>query len=123
VSERAGYTFTDVEDAQLLAPATVACFSHSWAAETQPVKPATPTPHVPFQNKGRDTENNILETSGLTQRERDIVDRVIAGDRNSDLATYLGISIKTVENHLSNVFSKTNTRSRQDLILSILRGS
>jgi len=124
-SSAAGFTFNDLENAQLLAPATVACFSQRWrapdgtgqsAADVRPRSQSRP-PIAMADTVLRDSD---LSAAGLTARERDIVDRVVAGARNRDIASFLGISVKTVENHLSNIYSKTMTPSRQALILHVL---
>jgi DNA-binding NarL/FixJ family response regulator len=48
----------------------------------------------------------------LTRREREIADLVIGGLDNQAIAERLFISRRTVECHLSRVFTKLNVRSR-----------
>lgn len=52
----------------------------------------------------------------LTPREREVLDRVVAGETNKLIAHHLGISIKTVETHRSRVMEKMSARSLADLI-------
>lgn len=47
----------------------------------------------------------------LTPREREVLDCVVAGRLNKQIADQLGISIKTVEAHRSHVMSKLGARS------------
>ena len=42
----------------------------------------------------------------LTDRERDVLGLIASGKRNSEIATALGLSDKTVRNHVSNVLLK-----------------
>ncbi len=53
----------------------------------------------------------------LTEREREVVQWVIQGMMNKEIATQLGISDKTVKAHLSNIFSKLKVSRRLQLLL------
>jgi DNA-binding CsgD family transcriptional regulator/uncharacterized protein YqgC (DUF456 family) len=55
----------------------------------------------------------------LTQRERDVVDLLLRGKGNRQIATSLGISVRTVEFHLTNVYSKLEVGSRVELIVKL----
>lgn len=52
---------------------------------------------------------------GLTAREAELVERLLDGSTNQDLADALFISRKTVENHLYNIFQKMDVRNRLQL--------
>jgi DNA-binding NarL/FixJ family response regulator len=54
----------------------------------------------------------------LTPREREVVQGVLQGLINREIAARLGISEKTVKTHLSHVFRKMNVRRRVDLLRS-----
>jgi FixJ family two-component response regulator len=54
--------------------------------------------------------------SGLTPREREVLDRVVAGRQNSSIATDLGISMKTVEQHRARMMDKMRAASLADLV-------
>jgi DNA-binding NarL/FixJ family response regulator len=49
---------------------------------------------------------------GLTARERQVLDLLAGGARNADIAQHLGMSEKTVRNHLSSVFAKLHVADR-----------
>jgi len=49
--------------------------------------------------------------AGLTQRQRDVMGMVLAGHPSKNIATDLGISQRTVENHRASIMRKTGTRS------------
>ena len=52
----------------------------------------------------------------LTPREREVMDRVVAGMLNKQIAGDLGISIKTVENHRAQVMEKMRAQSLAELV-------
>jgi len=49
--------------------------------------------------------------AGLTPRQHDIMERVLAGHPSKNIAADLGISQRTVENHRASIMRKTGTRS------------
>lgn len=51
----------------------------------------------------------------LTERERAVINRVVAGDSNTDVAQNLHLSVRTVERHLYRVFRRLNVGSREEL--------
>ncbi len=54
----------------------------------------------------------------LTAREREIFDRIVAGDANKAIAIDLGISVRTVESHRSNIMEKMKAKTLVDLVLA-----
>ena len=54
----------------------------------------------------------------LTQREREVMERVVAGKRNKDIATELSVNIKTVEAHRARLMQKMGVDSRAELVKS-----
>ncbi len=60
--------------------------------------------------------------SELTQRERDVMERVARGLPNKLIADELDISVRTVEVHRARVFDKMNVRSAVELA-NALRGA
>jgi RNA polymerase sigma factor (sigma-70 family) len=57
----------------------------------------------------------------LTQREREVLDLVVAGKLNKQIADELGISIKTVEVHRSRVMQKMGANSVAELVQFALK--
>ncbi len=55
----------------------------------------------------------------LSERERDVVTEVLLGKSNKQIAQALGISARTVEFHLRNIFAKYQVGSRIELILRL----
>jgi two-component system response regulator DctR len=53
--------------------------------------------------------------AGLTPRERQVMERVLAGDYNKTIADGLGIAVRTVEVHRARIFEKMGVRSAVEL--------
>ena len=53
----------------------------------------------------------------LTEREREIVDLIARGLNNAQITQRLGLSPKTVRNHVSNIFSKLQVADRAEAIV------
>jgi RNA polymerase sigma factor (sigma-70 family) len=52
----------------------------------------------------------------LTPREREILELVVEGHLNKQIASQLGLSIKTVEQHRARVMAKTGSGSLAELV-------
>ena len=56
----------------------------------------------------------------LTSREAQVLERIVAGRLNKQIADDLGISIKTVEAHRANIMEKLNANTVADLLKTAL---
>jgi len=63
---------------------------------------------------GRDVVRRRFDS--LTARERQVMERVVAGTSNKLIARELGVSPRTVEHHRARVMEKTGSRSLAELI-------
>jgi DNA-binding CsgD family transcriptional regulator len=61
--------------------------------------------------------------AALTNRETEVADAVAAGLSNKQVADNLGISVRTVENHLRSIFAKWHVPSRTALAAKLRRTS
>jgi two-component system CheB/CheR fusion protein len=61
-----------------------------------------------------------LRVAGLTRREREVMDHVIAGHANKEIAARLGIAQRTVETHRANVMKKMGAASISDLVRLVI---
>ena len=59
----------------------------------------------------REQEREI-QTAELTPREIEVLKQIASGRKNKEIAQELGISIKTVKTHVSNIFSKLHLYDR-----------
>src|SRR5438876_10370421 len=53
----------------------------------------------------------------LADREREVLGLIAQGHNNNDIARRLGLSLKTVANHVSNIFSKLQVADRAQAII------
>lgn len=66
--------------------------------------------------------NGVLNSLGLTARQRDIVERLARGQRVPSIAAALFVSRSTVRNHLAQAFKTVGVHSQEDLLIA-LRGA
>jgi DNA-binding NarL/FixJ family response regulator len=52
----------------------------------------------------------------LSERETEIVDHLVRGWTNGEIARELGISEKTVKNHVNHIYAKLRTRNRAETV-------
>ena len=57
----------------------------------------------------------------LTTREREIFNLLVKNMDTEDIAEKLGISSKTVRNHISNVIQKLGLKSRSQALLELIK--
>lgn len=57
------------------------------------------------------------DDADLSQRERQVVERVAVGMADEKIAADLGISVKTVRNHLSNAYAKMDVHNRAEAVV------
>jgi DNA-binding NarL/FixJ family response regulator len=66
-------------------------------------------------------EPDDFAAGAVTVREREIIQLVAAGQSNKEAASALGISVKTVEAHRTNIMRKLHLRSVSDLVRYAIR--
>jgi len=59
--------------------------------------------------------------AALTEREREVLRLIAAGESNAEIAHRLGLSIHTVERHAANIYPKIGARGRADATAWALR--
>lgn len=71
------------------------------------------------------SKNGIMyppyENELLSERELEVVKLICLGKSNKEISKELFISVRTVENHRGNIFSKTNTKNSAGLIVYAIK--
>lgn len=57
----------------------------------------------------------------LTKREKEVFTLLINNKTTKEIADYLGISEKTVRNHISNTMQKLGVKGRSQAVVELLR--
>ena len=71
-----------------------------------------------FQHSRRASQDDALAPfPDLTEREREVLELIAAGESNQEIAQRLHISAKTVSNHISNIFGKLQVADRAQAIV------
>lgn len=63
----------------------------------------------------RQTKNKELDQSGLTEREKEILQLLMKGQSYKEIASGIFISIETLNSHIKNIYRKLNVHSRSEL--------
>ena len=69
-----------------------------------------------------DISAEFLTKYGITERERELILKVMQGKSNADIARELFISLPTVKTHLHNIYKKLGVDSRYDLLARVRSG-
>ncbi len=62
-----------------------------------------------------------MNKSILTKREKEVFTLLVAGNSTSEIAEQLGISEKTVRNHVSNAMQKLGVKGRAQAVVELIR--
>jgi len=57
----------------------------------------------------------------LTPREKDVLRLLAKGGRNQEIATELGLSVRSVGNHLAKIYNKLHIHARSEAVLYAIR--
>lgn len=64
---------------------------------------------------------SISSDNALTPREAEVVTHLVDGYSNKEIATAMGISARTVQQHIAQAIRKTNSRNRTQLAVFAVR--
>ncbi len=79
--------------------------------------PAIASQLTTFFQQGNVRETTVPAFPELTDRERELLTLIAQGKNNSEIASHLDISSKTVSNHISNIFNKLQVADRAQAIV------
>lgn len=54
----------------------------------------------------------------LTHREIEVMSLLCAGKKDKQIAEVLGVSVRTVQNHLARIYIKSNVKNRTQAIIA-----
>lgn len=69
------------------------------------------------------TSNSDREKSKLSKREMDVLLLIKDGLRNPEIAENLGLSTKTIENHVRSILQKLGAKNRTEAVVIALKQS
>jgi two-component system, chemotaxis family, CheB/CheR fusion protein len=72
--------------------------------------------------RGRDAAGDAImqKLTTLTERQKDVLDMVMAGAPSKNIASDLGIAQRTVESHRAQIMQKLGVRTIPDLVRAVL---
>jgi DNA-binding NarL/FixJ family response regulator len=70
---------------------------------------------------GGNTQLRFIQLYKLTPREVEVLELLCIGKTNDQLTTELSVCKKTIEHHLSRLYSKLNVRSRLEATICAMR--
>ena len=68
-----------------------------------------------------ESEGKILNKKILTKREKEVFELLVINFTTKEIATKLGISEKTVRNHISNAMQKLGVKGRAGAVVELLK--
>jgi RNA polymerase sigma factor (sigma-70 family) len=80
------------------------------------------TQRTPAESERAQRRCAAARLATLTQREREVMDLVVLGKKNKQIAETLGISVKTVEAHRARAMEKMDVSSVAELVQATLNG-
>ncbi|WP_296062658.1 LuxR C-terminal-related transcriptional regulator [uncultured Amphritea sp.] len=73
--------------------------------------------YLPHRNAER---SSITDKYALTERELDVLELLLSGSSNKEIAGDLGLGLATVKTHLHHIFQKVSVQSRSELVARVL---
>jgi DNA-binding CsgD family transcriptional regulator len=105
-----------------LPPITIRCEDDEHAHRVATILETIGYPVVRDIETPADLSAEVGRAHKLTAREQDVLDGVVRGWSNERIAREIDVSRATVKWHMHNVFAKTNTGTREDLLRLVLTG-
>jgi DNA-binding CsgD family transcriptional regulator len=93
----------------------------SWPSRSSRVRSVSPGAPAADGRSDPQGEEGAKDWADLTPREREIVQLVAEGRSSKKVAELLGISVKTVESHRTNIMRKLRIRSVGELVRYAVR--
>ncbi|MEM7648887.1 MAG: response regulator transcription factor [Cyanobacteria bacterium P01_A01_bin.70] len=78
-------------------------------------------PPAPVDTDNSDDYTQVLEMSPLTERELEVLELIVAGSSNAQIAEQLYITVGTVKTHVCNILNKLSASDRTQAAVRALR--
>ncbi|MEL6399101.1 MAG: response regulator transcription factor [Cyanobacteria bacterium J06607_6] len=78
-------------------------------------------PPTPVDTDSSDDYAQVLEMSPLTERELEVLELIVAGSSNAQIAEQLYITVGTVKTHVCNILNKLSASDRTQAAVRALR--
>jgi DNA-binding NarL/FixJ family response regulator len=111
-----GYLLKDAEESEILSAIRSAARGEPHLSPRVAAKILSEFRRV----KASSTQMREEKEEPLTERERDVLNRVAAGKGNREIAREMGLAEGTVKNHVSTILAKLHLRSRTELAIRAL---
>ena len=59
----------------------------------------------------------------FSKREKEVIEYLLKGKSNKEIAQEMGVSVRTVEFHLSNIYSRLDVHSRTEAVIKLTQRS
>ena len=69
----------------------------------------------PISKTEKSLKEDFIKDFGITKREQEIIEALLHGKSNKELAETLFVSEKTIETHLANIYRKVGVKNRLEL--------
>jgi DNA-binding CsgD family transcriptional regulator len=63
----------------------------------------------------KDVEFELAFQNQISEREKDVIERIAQGKKNQEIADELFVDISTIKTHINNIYRKTGVKNRREL--------
>lgn len=88
-----------------------------------PVNPLEPTPTLPSLPINAEAWEKVSDTLMLPPQQKRLVELVLMGKRDKEIAAHLHVGLPTVRTYLGRVFQRAGVQDRVELILHVVRAA
>lgn len=77
--------------------------------------------HITLSGQKRSLRDRLMERFQFTEREQEVIQCLMKGWINKEIASELGIALPTVKEHIRHIMDKTKTTTRTGVLMRIFR--
>lgn len=75
---------------------------------------------IALGRKKESDEFTLKDLKELTAREKEIIQMIVSGKRNKEIADTLFVELSTIKSHVNNIYKKVEVQTRRELIKKYL---